>query len=109
MSREHKMRGSAQFRAVMGAGRRARTGTVVVYLAPTSGPVWRAGFVVSRVVGNSVERHRLTRRLRAIVAAEMTDSAIGWDIVVRALRPAGQVSFQRLAQAVRWCLVKAAT
>ena len=47
-----------------------------------SGP--RAGFVVGKSVGNSVVRHRVTRRLRAVVAAELRRLPASADLVVRA-------------------------
>lgn len=44
----------------------------------------RAGFVVGKSVGNSVVRHRVTRRLRAVVRAELDRLPTGADLVVRA-------------------------
>jgi ribonuclease P protein component len=44
----------------------------------------RAGFVVGKAVGNSVVRHRVTRRLRAVVAAELHRLPVSADLVVRA-------------------------
>jgi ribonuclease P protein component len=44
----------------------------------------RAGFVVGKSVGNSVVRHRVTRRLRAVVRAELHRLPAGADLVVRA-------------------------
>lgn len=49
---------------------------------PPSGA--RAGFVVGKAVGNSVVRHRVTRRLRAVVAAELHRLPVTADLVVRA-------------------------
>lgn len=44
----------------------------------------RAGFVVGRSVGNSVVRHRVTRRLRAAVREELDRLPPTADLVVRA-------------------------
>ena len=44
----------------------------------------RAGFVVGRAVGNSVVRHRVTRRLRAAVREELDRLPATADLVVRA-------------------------
>jgi ribonuclease P protein component len=44
----------------------------------------RAGFVVGRAVGNSVVRHRVTRRLRAVVRDELHRLPSRADLVVRA-------------------------
>jgi len=47
-------------------------------------PRARAGFVVGRSVGNSVVRHRVTRRLRAAVREELDRLPATADLVVRA-------------------------
>jgi ribonuclease P protein component len=49
---------------------------------PPSGA--RAGFVVGKAVGNSVVRHRVTRRLRAAVREELDRLPATSDLVVRA-------------------------
>ena len=49
---------------------------------PPPGP--RAGFVVGKAVGNSVVRHRVTRRLRAAVREELDRLPVTADLVVRA-------------------------
>ncbi|MCW2635165.1 MAG: rnpA [Blastococcus sp.] len=50
--------------------------------APVPGA--RAGFVVGKAVGNSVVRHRVTRRLRAAVREELHRLPPSADLVVRA-------------------------
>jgi ribonuclease P protein component len=57
--------------------------------APPAGA--RAGFVVGKGVGNSVVRHRVTRRLRAAVRAELHRLPPTADLVVRA-RPEAAVA-----------------
>ena len=49
----------------------------------------RAGFVVGKTVGNSVVRHRVTRRLRELVRAELHRLPPTADLVVRARPEAG--------------------
>ncbi len=49
----------------------------------------RAGFVVGKAVGNSVVRHRVTRRLRAAVREELPRLPATADLVVRARPEAG--------------------
>ena len=55
------------------------------HIAPSSpaAPA-RFGFVVSKAVGDSVTRHRVQRRLRAIAAEGIHDGFMGAEIVVRA-------------------------
>ncbi len=60
----------------------------------------RVGFVVSAAVGNSVVRHRTTRRLRALVRRHLADLPDGTDLVVRALPVAGSATSEQLAGAL---------
>ena len=60
----------------------------------TAGP--RAGFVVGRAVGNSVVRHRVTRRLRAVVRDELHRLPGTADLVVRARPEAAEATSERL-------------
>ncbi len=62
--------------------------------AGAAGP--RAGFVVGKAVGNSVVRHRVTRRLRAVVREELHRLPPTADLVVRARPEAAEASSDRL-------------
>lgn len=83
------MRRSADFAAVLRSGQRASAPTLVVHhragLRAEGPPL--VGLVVGRTVGNSVIRHRVSRRLRAQLAARLTRLPSGSGTVVRA-RPA---------------------
>ncbi len=59
-------------------------------------PGARAGFVVGKAVGNSVVRHRVTRRLRALVGHELHRLPPTADLVVRARPEAGTATSQML-------------
>jgi len=61
---------------------------------PVLGP--RAGFVVSKAVGNAVVRHRVTRRLRHLVADRLDGLPAGAMLVVRALPPAAVATSREL-------------
>jgi ribonuclease P protein component len=61
-----------------------------------SPPGARAGFVVGRAVGNSVVRHRVTRRLRAVVRTELHRLPASADLVVRARPEAADASSELL-------------
>ena len=52
----------------------------------------RAGFVVGKAVGNSVVRHRVTRRLRAVVHDQLDRLPPTADLVVRARPEAATAS-----------------
>lgn len=86
-----------------GAGRGSRTdagerSTVTVDTAP------RFGFIVAKSVGSSVDRHRVTRRLRHVcrsMIAELPDNA---DIVIRALPGASSATSAVLERQIRSAL-----
>jgi ribonuclease P protein component len=57
----------------------------------------RAGFVVSRAVGNATVRNRVKRRLRHVLRDRMAQLPPGSLLVVRALPPAASASSADLA------------
>ena len=90
-----RLRRRPDFTAVVRSGRRAGRPTLVLHylserpVAPVGRPADvrtgpRAGFVVGKTVGNSVCRHRVTRQLRHLVAAELDRLPDTADLVVRA-------------------------
>lgn len=56
----------------------------------------RAGFVVSKAVGNAVVRNKVRRRLRALVRERLGALPDGSTLVVRALPAAAEASYTRL-------------
>jgi len=95
-----RLRRSAEFAAAIRGGRRAGRGTVVVHLLleePAQASKARAGFVVSKAVGNAVVRNKVRRRLRHLVRPLLTDLPTGSTLVVRALPAAAGASFPVLA------------
>jgi ribonuclease P protein component len=102
-----RLRRREDFTLVVRRGRRAGRHTLVAhYLAPRAdGGVSiagapgapRAGFVVSRAVGNSVQRHRVARRLRHLVRDRLDRLPAGARLVVRALPPARDADSGTLA------------
>ncbi len=90
------------------SGRRAGTRNLVVHLVHTGGSsIPRAGFVVSAKVGNAVVRHRVTRRLRPLMRAELGRLVAGTEVVVRALPGAATASGTELAADLRTGLAAA--
>ena len=107
------MTSGADFTLTVRSGRRCARATLVVHLArgaAESSPT-QVGFVVSRSVGGSVTRHRVTRRLRHQVAALLAahpDWRAGLRLVVRALPPAASASSARLHDDLQQALTTAA-
>ena len=92
------MRRSSDFAATVRQGRRARRGALVVHqlITPDAGSA-RVGFVVSRAVGTSVVRHRVTRRLRHLVRDRLAGLPQHSNTVVRALAEAADADSSTLA------------
>jgi ribonuclease P protein component len=94
-----RLRRSSDFAAAIRGGRRAGRGTVVVHLflpEPAHASTARAGFVVSKAVGNAVVRNQVRRRLRHLVRPLVADLPAGAILVVRALPPAAAATYQQL-------------
>jgi len=58
----------------------------------------RVGFVVSKAVGNSVVRHRVTRRLRHLLRDRLGTVVPCCTLVVRALPPAAEAASAELGK-----------
>ncbi|MFC3450363.1 ribonuclease P protein component [Amycolatopsis speibonae] len=95
-----RLRRSEDFRAVMRRGAKAGRRRLVVHALTTdpsdAAEAARAGFVVSKAVGNSVVRHRVSRRLRHLISARIGTLPPGSSLVVRALPPAADASSAEL-------------
>lgn len=110
----HRLRASADFAsAVRGPGSRRVGGRLVVLHVSVSGTRAglppRAGFVVSKAVGNAVLRNRTKRRLRAVVFGHLAELPAGTDVVVRANPAAAQASTVELDAAVVAALARSQT
>ena len=81
----HRLRASDEFRSVVRSGVRVGRSTLVVHALAKQSPPSRAGFVVSKAVGNAVTRNRVKRRLRHLVADALGTAPRPVDVVVRAL------------------------
>jgi ribonuclease P protein component len=64
----------------------------------------RAGFVVSKAVGNAVVRNRVRRRLRHIVKRHLSTLSPSAELVVRALPAAAELSSAELDAELARCL-----
>lgn len=103
---EHRLRRREDFAAAVRRGRRAGRPLLVVHLrsgtdphAPRElEPPARAGFVVSKAVGNAVVRNRVKRRFRHLIRERMALFPPGSLVVVRALPGAGEADHERLAR-----------
>ena len=82
----NRMRDAADFTHTTRRGTKVTRGSAVVYVdltAEAAAP--RVGLVVSKAVGNSVIRHRVSRRIRGIMRPLLSTLPEGTRVVVRAL------------------------
>jgi len=108
----HRLSRGDDLRRVSRSGRRSGSDTLVVHVIAVAhghphDAVTRAGFVVSRAVGNSVVRHRVQRRLRHLVRDRLDALPAGTQVVVRALAPAALASYAELGADLDRCLQRA--
>jgi len=87
------MRRAGEFTTVVRSGIRARRGSLVVHQLPDLGAEAAiVGLIVGKTVGGSVVRHRVSRRLRALLAQRLEVLPAGSGTVIRVLPGAGTVS-----------------
>jgi ribonuclease P protein component len=104
-----RLRRRPEFTAVVRSGRRAGRPTMVLhYLSPRPPAAAdgdpgsaRVGFVVGKAVGNSVVRHRVTRRLRAVARGQLDRLPPSADLVVRARPDAAAATSRQLERDLR--------
>jgi ribonuclease P protein component len=117
LSAERRLRRSGDFAVAIRRGGRAGRGAVVAHLylperhpdrpatdtveparpgAEQQLPPARAGFVVSRAVGNAVTRNLVRRRLRHLVRDRLAELPPGAVLVVRALPQATELPYAAL-------------
>nr|WP_211177762.1 ribonuclease P protein component [Pseudonocardia acidicola] len=87
-----------EFASTIRRGRRSGRPRLVVHLHVEGSDAPRAGFVVSKAVGNAVVRHRVTRRLRHLVLPRLAELPPGSRLVVRALPPAATADSAQLGE-----------
>jgi ribonuclease P protein component len=102
------MTAAADFTRAIRGGRRRGTPTVVAHYwcCESDGTSPRVGFAVSKAVGNSVVRHRVTRRLRHVVRPHLAALPSGSLLVLRATPAAAGASSQVLASDVGRALAR---
>lgn len=118
LPKRHRLTRPDDFTAVFRGGaaravtrtRRAGTPLLLVHRADRVHPdplPARVGFVVSKAVGNSVVRHRVTRQLRHLLAARVATLPGDTDLVVRASPAAARASSELLGAALDDALPRA--
>ncbi|MFL0580337.1 ribonuclease P protein component [Dietzia sp. 179-F 9C3 NHS] len=101
----HRLHRSADFAAVVRRGARKGRRTMVVHAHVDSSDVRvggpRFGLVVSKAVGDSVTRHRVSRRLRHLAAGLLDEVEPDLMVVIRATPAAVSASRGELERDLR--------
>lgn len=98
LPRKNRVRTPAEFSETLRSGARTGRRNVVVSAHLTDEGL-KAGFIVSKAVGNAVTRNRVKRRLRSAVAevfAGPLKGHSGAQLVIRALPSSGEADWATL-------------
>jgi ribonuclease P protein component len=104
-----RLRNSSDIAATMKQGTKYSSRLIVLHVAREMSQSTKVAFAVGKSVGNSVVRHRITRRLRHIVAHELGQFPSGSFVVVRALPGTATASFAELNENIVFALTKVTT
>jgi ribonuclease P protein component len=92
----------------MRTGRKVVGDSMVIYLnSETSSNPAHFGFVVSKAVGNAVERNKVKRRLRSAIQEKLAGFEKGQSLVIRALPSIKNLTWQELNDQIDGCLKQA--
>jgi ribonuclease P protein component len=100
------LRKNHDFRIVYNRGKSIANRLVVMFVLPNNLGINRVGFSVSKKVGKSVIRSRVTRLLRESVRLLENKVKIGYDIVILARVNCNEMSFSEAKSAVFHLLKK---
>jgi ribonuclease P protein component len=110
LARAHRISKPSEIRRLSRGGQRLASRFFVARLHAGDGSMpSRFAFIVSKQVGGAVVRNRVKRRLRTLAHEELVAHPTGWDVVVRALPPAADVSYQDIEQSWRGAFSEAKT
>lgn len=101
MKRTQRLRTNTGFKRAL-RGRRISSSAFVLYAGSieSSSTTGQVGFIVSKSVGNSVVRHRVTRQLRAIISTRVDRLNSQDRFVVRALPPITELPYRQLEKEI---------
>ncbi|HOQ15841.1 MAG TPA: ribonuclease P protein component [Defluviitaleaceae bacterium] len=95
-----------QFRIVYNKGISSANRLLVMYLLKNGKDINRLGISVSKKVGNSVKRNRITRLIRESYRLIEDNIDRGWDIVIIARLPCNGSNFKEISDALIHLLKK---
>ena len=106
LSAQARLRRSSDIATVLRRGSRHTSEFLVLHVLREAGETTQVAFAVGKNVGNSVIRHRVTRRLRHLASVALPGLPAGTHLVVRALPGSGQAHFGDLQASLSAALAK---
>ena len=106
LTRAHRLNLSADIRRVLRRGRRFVLPEAVVHVLTTPGPT-KLGVITPKVVGNSVVRHSVARKIRHSFRPVLAELPTGFELVVRAQAGADTLSVEQWTDACQRAISKA--
>lgn len=100
MKLSESIKSNQDFRRVYKGGKSYANRYLVMYVIKNEQDKNRLGISVSKKVGNSVVRHRLTRLIRESYRLNEEKFHSGWDVVVIARTTAKGKSYQEISSAL---------
>jgi ribonuclease P protein component len=100
-SRNSRLLKHADFQAVYRQGKKRISGNIVAFFlerADGAGP--RIGFTVGKVLGSSVERNRIRRRMRAAVRHRLAQFGRSLDVVLHPRKSVIDLEFAALEKEI---------
>jgi len=97
---DNSIKKNEEFRAIYQSGKSFANKYLVMYVKQSESETGRIGISVSKKVGNSVVRHRITRLLRESYRLNQSKFHSGWDMVVVARASAKGRSYYEINSAL---------
>lgn len=96
LAKENRIVSAADFRNVMRKGRRTISPALNVSVIKVGNETTRFGYIITKVVGNAVTRNRVRRRLQNLSAEFIAAHPTGFNVVVRGLAGAEELTSDEL-------------
>lgn len=93
LSARHRVTRAVEYRTIVRRGRTTREAPLVLHALQAENEPARFGFIVSKAVGNAVQRNLVRRRLKDISHRQLVAGLNGWHIVFRASPGAADAPF----------------
>lgn len=100
MKSELRLKSNTDFKRVRHDGKVYSHPLVVLFIHQNQLDFARIGVAAGKSIGNAVTRNTIKRRLRAILQDIYASLHPGWDILVIARKPATDVPYHELVEAI---------